>query len=113
MRGWEGLEGGGKDSGEDKTEKRAGDGSCMIERRGRRRNTLACGREEKTGRHSGGVSKVLQCKDIFWPTGFVLIGDSLGKNTCTTNTQYPRKGLFSIRGEYHYTEGVDWGRSSN
>lgn len=46
--------------GEERTKwrKTAEDGSCMIERRGRR-NTLACGMEEQTGRHSGGVSKVL------------------------------------------------------
>lgn len=37
-------------------QERAGDGPCMSETE--RKNTLAC-RMKRTGRHSGGVSKVL------------------------------------------------------
>ena len=78
----------------------AGDGPCMIEKRGRR-DTLACGTNGQTGRHSDGVSKVLLCKDIlFLAHGLVLIGGiSWEENTCTTNIQHPRERHFSVLGE--------------
>ena len=65
----------------------------MIEKRGRR-DTLACGTDGQTGRHSDGVSKVLLCKDILWflAYGLVLIGGLLGKKKYLYNKHSTPQG---------------------
>ena len=73
----------------------------MIERRERGIRWLVGWKNRQAG-IAAAFRRCYSVRISFLAYGLVLIGDFLGRNTCTTNIQCPRKALFSVHGGENY-----------